>query len=286
MITIICGKPRVGKTALNNHFALNSLNRSGTLRQRRCIEEINSINAARTGNKLVLPEIPPIYTNFEAKYKIGYKKKISPLWVNPFYLGLPNDDMPIQPIMPYGELHITEGQRYWDSRESASLPDHVSRWFETHGHFFIDIYIDVQRAKLIDKNIRALAKKIIEVQSMTQVVDEYGRIKRTIWICREFASSASYEAYEESGRPEYRTTRYIHNGNIFESYNSRSCKGDFIPPENDNFLVLQQPENIDVKALPEEIKKFYSSKMPKEFRAATRKPTVKENSNGNGKGAG
>lgn len=272
MIYIICGKPRVGKTALNTHFALQSVKRDGNLRLKRCIAEINAWNAMRGSNKLTIPQAPPIYTNYEANFKIGYKKSISPMWVNPFYVGLPNDNIPIQFILPYGELHITEGQRYWDSRESASLPDHVSRWFETHGHFFLDIYIDVQRAKLIDKNIRALAKKIIEVQRMVHVKDAYGRILRTMWFCREFASSADYETYADGGYAPYTTTRYTHEGNIFETYNSRSCKGDFVPPMTDNFTILLQPNEANVQTLPEELKKFYSSKMPKKFRAAKNTP--------------
>lgn len=265
MIYIICGKPRVGKTALNTHFALQLLKKDGALRLKRCIAEINAWNAARANNKLVVPDTPPIYTNYEANFKIGYKKSISPMWVNPFYVGLPNDNIPVQFILPYGELHITEGQRYWDSRESASLPDHVSRWFETHGHFFLDIYIDVQRAKLIDKNIRALAK-IIEVQRMVHVKDVYGRILRTMWFCREFASSADYETYADGGYAPYKTTRYTHEGNIFESYNSRSCKSDFVPSVADNFTILQQPNAVNMQSLPEDMKKYYSSKQPKEFR--------------------
>lgn len=279
MITIICGKPRVGKTALNTHFALQSLLKDGSRRLKRCVAEINSFNTERRSNKLLIPDKPPIYTNYDANFKIGYKKSISPIWVNPFYIGLPNDNMPVQFILPYGELHITEGQRYWDSRESASLPDHVSRWFETHGHFFLDIYIDVQRAKLIDKNIRALANKIIEVQRMVHVRDAYGRILRTMWYCREFASSAEYETYADGGYAPYKTTHYVHEGNIFDSYNSRSCKGGFVPTMTDNFTILKQANETNIQALPEELKKFYSSNMPKEFRAAKRKPPSTTNEN-------
>lgn len=281
MITIICGKPRVGKTALNTHFAWQSLQTNGKLRLKKCIAEINALNVARSKNKFPVPDIPPIYTNYEATFNVGYKQHITPFWLNPFYIGLPNENMETQYIFPYGELHITEGQRYWDSRESASLQDHVSRWFETHGHFYIDVYIDVQRAKLIDKNIRALAKKIIEVQKMVHVKDVYGRILRTVWYCREFSSSADYETYADGGYAPYVTTRYMHEGNIFECYNSRSCKGDFVPPETENFTILKQPSEIDVQALPERLKQFYSSQMPKAFRAA-KKSTGKENGKSDG----
>lgn len=280
MIVIICGKPRVGKTALNTYFAKRSLQSSGRIKLKKCIEEINVLNAGRRSNMLTLPDVPPIYTNYEAKYHVGYKKYIEPLWVSPFYLGLPNDNMPTQFILPYGELHITEGQRYWDSRESASLPDHVSRWFETHGHFNLDIYIDVQRAMLIDKNIRALSKKIIEVQKMVHVKDVYGRILRTVWYCREFSSSAEYETYVNGGYAPYRVTRYTNEGNIFECYNSRSCKQDFVPPETKDFTLLKQRSSGEIKELPEQLKKFYLTQMPKAFRAPKNKGASISNGQG------
>jgi len=241
--------------------------------------EINALNVNRK-NKLILPDRAPIYTNYEALFKVGYKKRLSPYWVNGFYVGLPNENMPTQYIFPYGELHITEGQRYWDSRESSSLPDWVSRWFETHGHNDINIYIDVQRAKLIDVNIRALATKIIEVQRMVHVKDVYGRILKTVWYCREFMSTQDYETYVDGGRVAYASTYYVHEGNIFENYNHQSCKGDFVPAESDNYTVLEMPTKAKTIEMPDKIKMFYTTTMPKGFRTAARKVNGKVNNNG------
>lgn len=279
MITIICGKPRVGKTALNTCFARWEMQINGNKRLQRCVAALNTLSE-EYGNKLVAPSIAPIYTNYDARFNIGYRKSIEPFRVNPFYLGLSNANVPIQYIAPYGELHITEGQRYWDSRESSTLPDHVSRWFETHGHFHLDIYIDVQRAKLIDKNIRALAKKIIEVQKMVHVKDVYGRILRTIWYCKEFKSSGDYETYEDGGYAPYVTTRYINEGNIFDSYNSRSCESDFVPRDGNNFTYPKQLSGGDIQALPDNERMFYMTEMPKWFR---RKNAGKENGDQDGK---
>ncbi len=267
MIVIICGKPRVGKTALNTHFAELSMRQNGRFRLKRCIEETNLLNVANR-NKLPLPDIPPIYLNYEAKFHIGYKKYIEPMWVNPYWLGLPNAETPTQFILPHSEVHITEGQRVWDSRESATLPDNVSGFFEKHGHFWLDIYIDVQRAKLIDLNIRALATKIIEVQKMVHLKDAYRRILSTTWICREFSNIQDYEAYSEQGKVvPFRVATYTHEGNIFECYNSRSCKNDFVPDEKQDFKLLKFKTPSEIKVLPKEVAEMYSTAKPKWFRA-------------------
>lgn len=261
MIVIITGKPRVGKTALNTFFAKCSYHTRGCARLHRSIEEINITNTSRT-NKLELPNKTPIYTNYEVHFSAGYKREFVPYWVDPYYLGLPNSDGPVQYILPYGELHITEGQRYWDSRESATMPDYVSRWFETHGHFWLDIFIDVQRGKLIDLNIRELAKKFIEVQRMVKVKDAYGKILQSTWYCREFDNSQDYETYIEGGNAHYKETSYTHTGDIFKYYNSRSCKDDFVPSEDNEFTLLEYKTPTEVKELPESIVKFYLRQKP------------------------
>lgn len=284
MIVIITGKPRVGKTALNTFFAKCSYHTSGNLRYRRCIADITLSNESRV-NKLTLPNKAPIYFNYEAHFPAGYKKEFVPYEVYPYYLGLPHSDGPVQRILPYSELHITEGQRYWDSRESATMPDYVSRWFETHGHFWLDIFIDVQRGKLIDLNIRELAKKIIEVQKMVNEKDAYGRILQTTWHCRVFDNSQDYETYIEGGKARYRDTTYTHEGDIFKCYNSRSCKEDFVPSEEENFTLLEYGTSGDVKEMPESLVKFNMREKPKWWRKSNNNNTVKKTQKGERKNA-
>lgn len=264
MIVIICGKPGAGKTALNTCFALWEMQTNGAMRRKHSIEKIKALTGGY--GWLAVPEIPPIYTNYDARFHIGYKRYIEPYKINPFLLGLPNKNVPTQYIAPYGELHITEGQDYWDSRESATFPRFVSKWFETHRHFGLDIYIDVQRAKLIDLNIRKLANKIIEVQHMVLVKDAYGRLLRTMWYCKEFASSADYEIYDNGGYVPHTNVRYIYDGNIFENFNSRSCEAEFVPKNGKNFTYLKQLSSSEIAALPENEKIFYSTEMPKGYR--------------------
>ncbi len=257
MITIITGLPRVGKTALNTYFAKESVHRYGQILHKRCCIEIDLMNRNRE-KKLTLPSKPPIYTSYESCIPAGYKKSVTPYWVNPYNLGLPSADNKItQFILPYGRLHITEGQKYWDSRESSSMPDSVSRYFETGGHFFLDFIIDVQRGKALDANIRFNAKRIIEVQKLVHDKDAYGQIMRSVWFCKEFDSIQSYEAYIASGTAPYRNTFYVNEGNIFDCYNSRSCKEDFIPPNTKDFNLLEYKTASEIRLLSEEESKQY-----------------------------
>lgn len=269
MIIIITGKPRVGKTALNTYFLQRSLKAVGRLRLKRCREVIRSFNTGRK-NDLTAPDKIPMYTNYEVQCNAGYQTFYAPYWVNPFYLGFPNNRMQTQYILPYGELHITEGQKYWDSRESMTLPEHVSRWFEMHGHYGLDIFIDVQRGKLIDLNIRGLAK-FIDVQKMIHERDVYGRILSTTWICREFANSQDYDTYSDGGNVRYNLTHYTFRGNIFRIYNSRSCRADYIPPSFNDFSLLEYKNESDLIPLPESEKIFYLRDMPDGFRIKTKK---------------
>ncbi len=275
MIILITGKPRVGKTALNTFFAKWSYHSNGSYRYKRSVLEINADNENRI-NKLAIPYKAPIFTNYDTHFNAGYKKEYVPYWVDPYYIGLPNSDGPVQYIPPYSELHITEGQRYWDSRESATMPDNVSRWFETHGHFWLDVFIDVQRGKLIDLNIRELAKRIIEVQRMVNVKDAYGRILQSTWYCREFDNSQDYETYMSGGNARYRETSYTHEGNIFKCYNSRSCKDDFVPSEENDFTLLEYKTPTEAKALPESLYKFYMRTKPEWFRNRNRNQTQQQ----------
>ncbi len=264
MIIIITGKPRVGKTALNAFFLKQEERTQGRVLQKRACEKIAELNAKRT-IQLAEPEQAPICSNFDVEFKIGYNKTFKSIWVNPFYIGLPNGKMPTLYLHYGSKIHITEGQRYYDSRESKTLPFWVSRFFETHGHFGFDIYIDVQRGKLIDINIRELSARFIEVQGMKHEYDLLGRVISTKWTCREWDNSQEYEEYIENGVKNYRTTTYENYGNIFNIYDPYSCLDDFVPKEGENFNGFAFVKK-DGKVVEVDPKKYYSNVMPEEYR--------------------
>lgn len=261
MITIITGKPGVGKTALNTYFCeLTYQNERETL-LKSCRAKIEALNETHL-IPLTFPDKPPIFTNYEVKFHVGYKKYFEPYYINPYYLGLANDKLTSQNVPPFSRLFISEAQRYYNSRKSTTLPDWVSRWYEMHRHFNIDVYLDVQRGKLIDLNIRELCKRFIEVQAMDHIKDGSGWISKTIWRCREFDNMQDYDDYINGDGSAYRETTYIYEGNIFECYNSTSCEAEFVPAEGADFHYLPYQKNSD----DDENAIFYDTTEPEAYR--------------------
>lgn len=273
MIIEIVGKPRAGKTALNTLFMFRELMYNGFLLQRQSRQIISGYNENRE-LKLGYSKKPPIYSNYEAKIPIGYKKEFKPFVLNPYMLGKPTPDTAdkIQNILPCSCLHVTEGRKYWDGRESASMPDNVSQFFETHGHNFLTIIIDAQRGDSLDLNIRKNANKFIEVQGMINDEDAYGRVMRSTWICREFFSLQDYESYLAGNRSAYyRNTTYSFEGNIFAYYESRNRQKDYIPAEGKNYSMLEYVTVEEQRKLPPEQQIIYNQSRPSWYR---QKPVI------------
>ena len=182
--------------------------------------------------------------------KFGYSPRLSRR-INPFRLGYANEKVKTHFIEPYSLIGITEGQKYFNSRMSMYYPDWQSRWFEQHGHNNYDIYIDAQRPKLIDVNIRELST-FIEIISKTNRFDKQGKIISIRWKVRRFASSAELDEYFNSGKKDmscYVEETITANYNIHDCYNSQMCKPKFYDGHIDEDFDTKEHEplieNID-----------------------------------------
>ena len=133
MITIIFGAPGTGKTSLNTHFLQTEYKTHGRALLAQTQKRIAEVNRTRV-KPLTLPDKPPIFANYKASFKTGYEKTFEPYYINPFYLGLENGNMPTQYLPPQSRVFISESQRYYNSRKSSTLPDWVSRLYEMHRH--------------------------------------------------------------------------------------------------------------------------------------------------------
>ena len=162
MITTVFGKPGVGKTAFLAYQLQNLYFTQGLNLLDECRDKINAENLNRE-HLLTLPTQPPIFSDFGVKFLVDYEEEYEPYYINGYYFGMQNKNMQTQFLPPCSKLFLSEGQRYFDSRKSKTFPAFVSAAFEMHRHYGLDIWIDVQRPKLIDANIRELCKKFIEV---------------------------------------------------------------------------------------------------------------------------
>ena len=157
MITIVFGKPGMGKTAYLTADAVEYMRSSPAQNDllRGCRDQVAALNAA--GANFALPMTAPVYSNYPITVGRGTLPPVSSYYIDGFRLGFPNDDLRTLSVLPGARIYLSEAQRYYNSRRSKDLPDWVSRYYEEHRHFGLEIYLDVQRPGLIDANIREIA---------------------------------------------------------------------------------------------------------------------------------
>ncbi len=267
MITVVCGLPGSGKSSLMASFIKSIYFSEGKHLLQSARSMINRYNEDRK-NKLTLPEKPPIYSDFEVKFLVGYKKHYSTYFLNGFYFGLSNEDLKVLSVPPFSKVFLSEVQRYYDSRKSKSLPDFVSRLFEMHRHNFYDIYLDLQRIGLLDLNIRDLAAKIIEVCDMKHELDNMGNIISTTWNCHVFEKWEEFDVYlNGNGKKKPKIQKFYHYGNIFNSYDSYNYQSEFIPNEESDYLYLKHKSEVGTVAyIEDKLRQYYDFSMPDGYR--------------------
>ena len=247
MIVLIFGKPGSGKTALNCYFAvMNMLNRERYLTT---LAEIECLN--QEGYCFSFPPLEhSVFSNFtvydECRYSSG---KFSYIF-NPFEFSLPNDSMPYSIFPPCSSLHIQEGQTVLNSRKSRNFKACVSGAYENHRHIDLDIYIDMQRPKLADSNVRELVNKFIKVLGMNHSYDNMGRILSSTWSTLEFDDWADVERYINSNDEGVGVKNsYTFNGDIFSCYNSKANKKKFYEKGVNLDFKYVTSDNVDSVSL-------------------------------------
>ena len=232
-ITIIFGKPRIGKTVLLTHF-LNT-----AMYDRERTKQMTGAIAAKNlgGFGLSMPA-HTVFANFLVHgKKWGYTRKTS-YFVNPFKLGFYNQDVPALFLPPFAVIGITEGQKYFDSRKSLKYPSWQSRFFEQHGHNNYDIYIDVQRPDLIDLNIRELSY-FIEIISKENIYNKHGKQVAISWIVRR------YNGYKELKEGKGELEKILAPYNVHLCYNSQMCEPKFYDGHFEQDFDLHLAQSVE-----------------------------------------
>lgn len=227
MITIIFAPPRTGKTAFMTNLACDIAFDENRTRLMQA-EILRKVQSGFTGIK-TLPKhcVSSNYDMFFQKFR--YSTRISRR-INPYCLGFSNKDVETHFNIPYEAIFITEAQKYLNSRRSASFPDWQSRWYEQHGHNYLDIYLDTQRPGLIDVNIRELSHFIEIIKLDILDYDRYGKPCVFRWKVRHIENSSLFDRYMSSGKQDkscYDEETVISENPVFDMYDSRSCKPKF-----------------------------------------------------------
>ena len=204
-------------------------------------KQLSGFNAIKT--------IPPhcVAANYDITMrKFGYSPRLSRR-INPYRLGFANPYVATHFTLPFECYCITEAQKYLNSRMSAYFPDWQSRWFEQHGHNNLDIWLDTQRPMLIDINIRELSQ-FIEIVALDVSYDKFGKPCRLQWQIRRIDNSGLFDKYMSSGKKDascFTEETVTANYNVFDCYDSQSCKPKFYDGHFDTDFDYSQAEPTD-----------------------------------------
>lgn len=262
MINIIFGAPGTGKSTFNTYLLIREYWEQGYNMLSGTCKRIEELNRERE-SPLTLPDRPPIYADFKMRLKVGYEKDFTPYFIDGYHLGLDNDDLEVLHVAPGSKIHLSEVQRYYDSRKSITFPEWVSRYFEMHRHYGVDITMDIQRSSLVDVNIRDLCRHFTEIQAMKHTLDDLGRIVHTKFTCREFGSYQDVEDYLNKKAKTYDVTHYEYDGDIYRCFDSCAYFNKFVPTDNKDFSYMEYGNNSIL-----EPKEFRHPKKRKEDKAA------------------
>ena len=246
MITIVFAPPGHGKTAYLTVNAEGFLNRgpiSQELYESTCAY-VESLNAE--GFNYTLPEHAPVYSNYWIGARSGWNEITESYYIDGFHMGFPNKYVPVFNVYPGSKIFLSEAQRYYNSRNSAYFPEWVSRYFEEHRHFDLDIWLDVQRPALIDVNIRDIAERFVEIlevrlQRCETAVDRHWQTVFEVVIYNSYADVEAGNGVQDT---------QVFDVNVFECYESQSYFRSFLPSA------------VDVESLDDaKVEKFVREKL-------------------------
>ena len=243
MITIFAGEPGAGKTSLLSALAVNSMTTLARERLKKCNSIINVLND--NGYHYNYPKEHITYTNFWCRSK--HIKWFTPRTAYDFDgtdFGLEDPEHETKNIFPCSFIFFMEGQSFLNSRASRYFRDSVSRAYENHRHWGLDIFIDAQRGTLIDINVREISGEIINVIGREILRDKMGRITEIKWNTQVFQASSTYEKYLETGKleGEFETRVYSFPGNIHDCYESENNFALFLAGREDKMFWDKEHE--------------------------------------------
>lgn len=265
-IIIVFGKPGCGKTAFLTANAATYLNGSEACNNLflQCKQRVSGLND--DGFNYTLPEHAPVYSNYCITVPKGYKQYELSYYIDGFHMGFTNDFVSVFNVYPGSKIFLSEAQRYYNSRNKGdkALPDWVSRFYEEHRHFGLDIWLDVQRPGLIDLNIREIAGRFVEVKKISLLNDANGFMVGTRFTVNEFDDWKTVDKYLVDGEAKGYVERvYDFPFNVFEYYVSENYFKSFLP--NTDFDNLHHMALADAEQDLELAKFMYRQTAPEGF---------------------
>lgn len=247
MIRIISGIPGSGKTLLAVHFMYLDTCVNGYENYIKSCKEIEKLNC--NGFKFDYPkQHHTTYFNGQVRFCPSCRPVKSPYLFNPWDLGLPGTGKDVCLFFPGAKIYIDEAQRFYNSRKSNLFPNFVSRFYELHRHWGLDITLIAQRCGLIDLNIREIATEFLHIEKLEKEEDSLGNLKRAIWHVRKFENNSDLEHYLD-GHKELGIEEVIEcNENLYKFYDTKFYRFLFLNKINNQ--VFSQAEIHPFKTTP------------------------------------
>ena len=235
-IVIFFGRRGKGKSSLMAHFVDDYLKTQGVQRWELSEQLIREENAERT-TPLSFPNATPIYANTKYKLKTHTGNDLVPIPIKGKEIGVNNEsEENYKYLFPAPLIAIDEAHREFCSK-GDKLPDAQLEFFMECRHNRIIMLLATPRAVLINKDIRGSGSRFIEPRKVINFFDDFKRLYKTTWYCREFTESDSIEEYISSNGKSggYIETTYTHNGNVREIYDGYAFRKHFYPKDGKDF---------------------------------------------------
>lgn len=227
MINTIIGNIRKGKTSFLVCSALkNSLNAEKLTKfKKNKIKLINEGFTMPQNNEFGLYSCNTLEINYNDYKYINFKSvKID---VKRLFLGSGLY------ILPNSTIAIEEAQRYYQCREFTKFSTLQALFFQTSGHYGIDIFLDTQDITNLDKNIRNITQiteiKRFEIYNKNNTlinIANQNNFYKIVYYVKEFNNIIDYGNGKNETEKKY--TFYI---NPFICYNSFNQDKTFYPED-------------------------------------------------------
>ena len=127
MITIICGEPGHGKTALMTYFAIQKMLYEGFEYYYNSTRRIDKLKAGGFTSLDLPKQRHTVYADYVIKSQFPASQSY---YVDGFNIALPNPFFDTTFFFPYSQIFLDEAQKYYDSRMSKYLRECVYRFYQ------------------------------------------------------------------------------------------------------------------------------------------------------------
>ena len=233
-VVIFFGAKGKGKSSLMAHFADDYLKTQGVHRQELSEQLVREENALRI-KPLSFPIAPPMYANTKYKLTDSTGKPFEPIPIRGKDIGISNDKENYKALFPAPLIALDEAHREFSSK--GDLPDGQLEFLMECRHHRVIMLLAAPRAVMINKDIRASGSRFIEPRKVINQFDDFKRLYKTTWYCREFLDTSAIEEYiSTNGKSDgYIETIYVHSGNVRELYDGYAFRRRFYPKEGKDF---------------------------------------------------